>query len=92
MQTWMRKQIFMHPFVSSDPSIRGDETLKIDVTTVKMIDDVPSVTVAEYEWPKTDGPDGAGECRVTPLFCVCHEHAEVAAHVTLGATSAKLPF
>jgi hypothetical protein len=44
----MGKQIFMHPVVSPDPSIRGDETLKIDVTTVKMIDDVPSVTVAEY--------------------------------------------
>jgi hypothetical protein len=39
----------MHPFVSCDPSTRGDETLKIDVTSVKMIDDVPSVTVAEYE-------------------------------------------
>jgi hypothetical protein len=45
----MRNQIFMHPLGSCDPSIRGDETLKIDVTSVKMIDDVPSVTVAEYE-------------------------------------------
>jgi hypothetical protein len=43
----MGKQIFIHPFVSCEPSIRGDETLKIDATSVKMIDDVPSVTVTE---------------------------------------------